>query len=164
MGYPSRVIEHKCEDKEMKMVQNIALKRYESAASAAFDFPPFRNVLTAEHHRRIKRELTAYCKDPNSVFKYRDDFKSLANYRNAHLIEDAKEKLPLTYKLVTNTSKKKCKFPEVKEALILSSILNTWISKSMFVYRNNILLSSAGCKGEEIGCFQKLGMCSHKNS
>jgi hypothetical protein len=34
----------------------------------------------------------------------------------------------------------------------------------MFVYRNNILLSSAGCKGEEIGCFQKLGMCSHKNT
>lgn len=156
--------DHECKGREMTMVKNIALKKYESAASAAFDFPPFRQAIIKEHNRRIKRELAAYSKDPTSVFKYRDDVKKLADYRNAHLMEEAEKKLPLTYELVTSTSKNKCKFVLAKQALVLSSILNSWISKSLFVYRNNVLLMSAGCKGEEIECFQKLGLCSHKNT
>ena len=86
--------------------------------------------------------------------------------RNWLIIETPKEaekKLPLSYEFVTSTTKNKCKFVTAKQALVLSSILNSWISKSLFVYRNNVLLISAGCKGEEIECFQRLGLCSHKN-
>ena len=139
-------------------------KKYASAASAAFDFPPFRQAVIKECNRRIKRELSAYLKDPTSVFKYRDDVKKLADYRNAHLMKEAEKKLPLSYEFVISTTKNKCKFVTAKQALVLSSILNSWISKSLFVYRNNVLLISAGCKGEEMECFQRLGLCSHKNT
>ena len=65
-------------------------------------------------------------------------------------MKEAEKKLPLSYEFVTSTTKNKCKFVTAKQALVLSSILNSWNLKSLFVYRNNVLLISAGCKGEEI--------------
>ena len=103
------------------------------------------------------------------MFKYDDNVETLVNFCNSVLMDDAKKKLPLTHGLVTSASRKassKKSFDQrsAKEALALSALLTTWVSKSVFAYRNNVLLTSGGCKGEEMDCFHRLGICSHQNT
>ncbi|CAB4023662.1 Hypothetical predicted protein, partial [Paramuricea clavata] len=86
------------------------------------------------------------------------NMKKLAEYKGIDLINDCQAKLPLTYGFVSNiASKKSQKTAMSKKVLALSSVLNSWIPKSKFVYRCNVILTAGGCKKAEIETFHKLG-------
>ena len=89
----------------------------------------------------------------------------LPEFSTAVLLEEAKEKMPLLYTVITGSSRKnKAKHLKAKEALPLSAFLSTWILQSNFTYRNDVLLRVGSCKGEVIEMFQRQGLCSHKNT
>lgn len=157
-------MEHECHGKELSLVKNLALKQYHAAAAALFEFSPLKVRVIEELERQMKREMKAYSQDKSACFRYKDDLESLVNYRGDDLLKEAKLKLPLTYGIVSNTTRAKAKELIGKRVLAISSLLNTWIPKSMFSYRNNILLTAAGCKSGEIECFQKMGISSHQNT
>jgi len=111
--------------------------------------------------QELKREMKTNKKGEN-LFRY--DGK-LPEFSTAALLEEAKEKMPLLYTVITGSSREnKATHLKVKEALLLSAFLSTWIPQSNFAYRNNVLLRVGGCKGEVIKMFQRQGFCSHKNT
>ena len=73
--------------------------------------------------------------------------------------------MPLLYTVITGSSRKsKVNYLKEKEALTISSLLNTWIPRLNFAYCNNVLLRVGGCKGEIINLFQKQWLCSNKET
>ena len=111
--------------------------------------------------QELKREMKTYKKGEN-LFCY--DGK-LPEFSTSALLEEANEKMPLLYTVITGSSwKNKAKHLKVKEALLFSAFLSTSIPQSNFACCNNVLLRVGGCKGEIIKMFQQLGLCSHKNT
>jgi len=51
-----------------------------------------------------------------------------------------------------------------KQALMVSSFLNTWIPRSNYIYRINTLLIVGGCKTEVMELFHRLGLSCHPNT
>lgn len=89
----------------------------------------------------------------------------LPEFSTSALLEEANEKMPLLYTVITGSSwKNKAKHLKVKEALLFSAFLSISIPQSNFAYCNNVLLRVGGCKGEIIKMFQQQGLCSHKNT
>jgi hypothetical protein len=79
-------------------------------------------------------------------------------YKGVELINECQVELPLTYGFVSHTSGQKS--PKTlfnKKVLALSSLLNSWIPMSTFIYRNNVILTAGGCKKTEIKTFHDLG-------
>ena len=108
--------------------------------------------------------MKEYKAKKNTIFKYENP-KKLPEYSTESLMNEAKETMPLLYTVIRGSSRKsKVNYLKEKEALIISSFLNTWIPRSNFVYRNNVLPCVGGCKGEIINLFQKQGLCSNKET
>ena len=148
-GGTGRTVEHECEGHEATLVKNLCTGGYKAAGHA--------KGLTQE----LKREMKTY-KKGDDLFCY--DAK-LPQFSTAALLEEAKEKMPLLYTVITGSSRKnKAKHLKAKEALPLSAFLSTWILQSNFTYRNDVLLRVGSCKGEVIEMFQRQGLCSHKNT
>ena len=102
-------------------------------------------------------ELKNYSKMRSSVFRFDDSFEKFAEYKGIDLINDCQNTLPITYGFISSTGNKKSpKTAMSKKLLALSSVLNSWIPKLKFVYRNNVILTSGGCKKAEIETFHKL--------
>jgi hypothetical protein len=82
------------------------------------------------------------------------------------LIKDAAEKLPIVDTIIKAAfpGHKRVKNSLNKRALIISALINPWLSRSNFTYRINTLLISGGCRSEEVDCFHKLGLSSHYNT
>ena len=114
----------------------------------------------------MKREIQMYTTTPDTSLKYHGDIKKLADYRNDQLIKDAAEKLPIVDTIIKAAfpGHKRVKNSLNKCALIISTLINPWLSRSNFTYRINTLLISGGCRSEEVDCFHKLGLSSHYNT
>ena len=103
-----------------------------------------------------RTELKNYSKMKSSVFRFDDSFEKLAEYKGIDLINDCQNTLPITYGFISSTANKKSpKTAMSKKVLALSSVLNSWIPKSKFVCRNNVILTAGGCKKPEIETFHK---------
>ena len=119
-----------------------------------------KDFLLKKIYAEARTELKNYSKMKSSVFRFDDSFQKLTEYKGIDLINDCQDKLPITYGFISNTaSKKSPKTAMSKKVLALSSVLNSWIPKSIFVYRNNVILTAGGCKKAEIETFHKLGKC-----
>lgn len=158
-GGTGRTVEHECEGHEATLVKNLCTGGYKAAGHAAVKLDYLRSHMAEGLTQELKREMKTYKKGEN-LFCY--DGK-LPEFSTAALLEEAKEKMPLLYTVITGSSRK-TKHLKAKEALLLSALLSTWIPQSNFAYRNNVLLRVGGCKGEVIEMFQRQGLCSHKNT
>jgi hypothetical protein len=160
------VIEHNCNDHESLLVKNLALKNYKSSAVGVVKFGPLRDHVFEQVGKEMKREIQMYTTTPDASLKYHGDIKKLADYRNDQLIKDAAEKLPIVDTIIKAAfpGHKRVKNSLNKRALIISALINPWLSRSNFTYRINTLLISGGCRSEEVDCFHKLGLSSHYNT
>ena len=143
VGYPStsRVFDRSCEDKwEGAMVKHLCRQDYQAAANAALKFPPFRTELVKAVSCQVKKELQIYSKG-KSMAKFDGDPLSLKTFKNEDLLEEARERMPITHAIVTATTK----YHINKEALTLSAILSTWLPRSNFIYRINTHLTAGFC-------------------
>lgn len=160
------MIERECNEGEKLLVKSICLKNYKAAAAAVTKIQPLMKKTVEQIGQKLKVELRNYSRDPNAVFKYDGDLQKLANYRSEHLIADAEQKLPILHTLIcrsfSNVSEEK--FAVNKKALAISGVLIPWIPSNKFTYRNNVILTTGGCKSEEIDYFHRLGLSSHKNT
>ena len=166
MGYPasSRVLERSCEDKkESDMVKNICKQNYRPAANAALHFPPFRRELVKELIQLLRKELKTYSEGP-SVAKYNGDPLSLSKYTSESLLEEAEVNLPVLTEIIKGSAKSARSFTLNKQALALSSVLNTWMPRSNFIYRLNTLLIDGRCKTETMDLFHRFGLSCHPNT
>lgn len=145
------------------MVKNLCLENYRAAANSALKFPPLKREIFKAVSGIIKKELRDYSRG-KSPAKYDGDPLSLRNFKNKELLESAREQMPCTYTIITSTSKAGVRYEENKQGLALSGLLNTWIPRSNFVYRNNTLLTAGCCKSEVIDLFHRLGFASHPNT
>ena len=161
-----RVIERECIEGEKLLVKSIGLKHYKAAAAAVTKIQPLMKKTIEQIGQKLKVELRNYSRDPTAVFKYDGDVEKLANYRSEHLITDAEQKLPILHTLIcksfSNVSEEK--FAVNKKALAISGVLIPWIPSNKFTHRNNVILTTGGCKSEEIDYFHRLGLSSHKNT
>ena len=142
--------------------ENLCIQDFKAAANCALKFLPFRREIVEAVCTVVKRELQEYSKRPSTA-KYEGDPLKLMYYNNEELLESAREKLPVTYELITNTSKL-VKHEVNKQALAISALLNTWIPRSNFVYTINTLLTVGCCKNEVKDLFHRLGLASHPNT
>lgn len=164
-GASNRVLEHECKGDEASLVKNLFTGGYKAAARAAVKLKTLRSHIAEGFAHELKNEMKEYKRKGDNLFSYDGNPQKLSEYSTTALVNEAKEKLPLLYTVITESSRKsKVTYLKQKEALILSSFLNTWIPRSNFVYRNNVLLCVGGCKGEVTSMFQKQGLCSHKNT
>lgn len=164
-GASKRILEHKCKGDEATLVKNLCTGNYETAAHAALNLESLRSHIAEGFTRELKKEMKEYTSKKDNLFSYDGNTQKLSEYSTAALLEEAKETMPLLHTVITGSSRKnKVTNLREKEALILSSFLNTWIPRSNFAYRNNVLLCVGACKGEVISMFQKQGLCSHKNT
>ena len=132
-------------------MRNLAEKNYKTAAYAAFTHPNMKDFLLKKIYAEARTELKNYSKMKSSVFRFDDSFQKLAEYKGIDLINDCQEKLPLTYGFIANTAGKKSPKTAIsKTVLALSSVLNSWIPKSKFVYRNNVILKKKNRKFCEV--------------
>ena len=161
-----RVIERECIEGEKLLVKSIGLKHYKAAAAAVTKIQPLMKKTIEQIGQKLKVELRNYSRDPTAVFKYDGDVEKLANYRSEHSITDAEQKLPILHTLIcksfSNVSEEK--FAVNKKALAISGVLIPWIPSNKFTHRNNVILTTGGCKSEEIDYFHGLGLSSHKNT
>lgn len=127
------------------MVKYICKGDYRPAANAALRFPPFRRELVKELIRLP------------SVSKYNGNPLSLSEYTSESLLEEAEVNLPVLTEIIKGLAKSGRSFTVNKQALTLSSILNTWI-------RLNTLLIDGGCKTETMDLFHRIGLSSHPNT
>lgn len=148
--------ERSCEDKfEGTMIKQICLEDYKAAANSALKFLPFRREIVKAVTLEIKREMRSYIKG-KSMAKYNGNPLSLKDFRSDDFLLEMSERLPLTHTIVTATSNShtKTKFLKNKQILAFSALLNTWLKRSNFIYRLNLLLSKGCCKTEIIDLFQ----------
>ena len=145
------------------MVKNLCRENYQAAANSAMKFLPLRRELVRAVTDEVKKELRAYSKGSSSA-KYDGDPLSLKTFKNEDLLEEAGEKMPITHSIITGSSKVGVKYRQNKQALALSALLNTWLSRSNFIYRINTLLMVGCCKTEVMDLFHRLGMSSHPNT
>ena len=167
VGYPasSRVLERSCEDKfENIMVKSLCKENYHQAAYAALKFPPFREELVKEVAKLVKGELKTYSEGPSTA-KYNGDPLSLSQYNAENMLEDAEVNLPVLFQIVKGSVKSQAvRFVQNKQALMLSSFMNTWMPRSNFLYRINTLLIAGSCKTEIMDVFHRLGLSCHPNT
>ena len=152
------MIEHECFGSERDIVKNLATKNYKSASLAAFRNPTMKEFLVKKFYDEARTELKHYSKKKSSVFRFNGSFEKLAEYKGVELINECQVELPLTYGFVSHTSGQKS--PKTlfnKKVLALSSLLNSWIPMSTFIYRDNVILTAGGCKKTEIKTFHDLG-------
>ena len=147
------------------MIKQICLEDYKAAANSALKFLPFRREIVKAITLEVKREMRSYIKG-NSMAKYNGNPLSLKDFRNDDISLEMSERLPLTHTIVTATSNShtKTKFLKNKQILAFSALLNTWLKRSNFIYRLNLLLSKRCCKTEIIDLFHRLGLASHPNT
>lgn len=145
------------------MIKNICLENFSAAARAALKFPPLGQELVSAVVDKIKGELQNFSKQ-STVAKYNGNPLELKDFYNEDLLEEAKEIAPTVYSIVSNTTKTNSKYLINKQALALSSLLNTWMPRSNFVYRVNSLLNVGCCKSEVMDVLHRLGLCSHPNT
>jgi hypothetical protein len=160
------VKERSCEDRlEGAMIKQICLEDYKAAANSALKFPPFRQAIVKAVTDEVKREMRTYSKG-NSVAKYNGNPLSLKDFKSDDMLLEMKERLPVTHAIVTATSNNhtRVKFLENKQILAFSALLNTWLRRTNFIYRLNLLLSKGCCKTEIMDLFHRLGLASHPNT
>ena len=129
--------------------KNLAIKHFKTAAISAFKCLELRPFLLEECFKHIRGELRNYRKTKAAAFKYDGDLESLNNFSGETLLKDVREKLPALHSFLSTIERKKDNSLSDK-VLAVSAILNMWISRNKFVYRNNVLLISGGCKTKEI--------------
>ena len=104
-----------------------------------------------------------YSQGPSEA-KYNRDPLSLKEWRSEKLLEDAKHNLPILSEIVEGSTKGTANYIQHKKALMLSSFLNTWIPRSNFLYRTNVLLIAGSCKTEVRDLFHRLGLSCHPST
>ena len=147
------------------MIKQICLEDYKAVANSALKFLPFRREIVKAITLEIKREMRTYSKG-NSMAKYNGNPLRLKDFKSDDLLLEMSERLPVTHAVVTATcnSHAKTKSLQNKQILAFSALLNTWLKRSNFIYRLNLLLSKGCCKTEIMDVFHRLGLASHPNT
>lgn len=145
------------------MVKHLCLENYQAAANAALKFPPLRRELVKAVTSAVRTEVTSYSRGKTTA-KYDGDPLNLKHFKTEDFLQEARERIPVTHAIVTATSKVGAKYLQNKQALALSAILNTWLPRSNFIYRNNTLLTAGCCKSEVMDLFHRLGLSSHPDT
>jgi hypothetical protein len=118
------------------LVKNLALKNHKSSAVGVVKFGPLRDHVFEQVGKEMKREIQMYTTTPDASLKYHGDIKKLADYRNDQLIKDAAENLPIVDTIIKAAfpGHKRVKNSLNKHALIISTLINPWLSRNKPLY------------------------------